>query len=145
VIQFKYHGEWARAEALGRALAAVAADLRPCDGLVPVPLHSSRLRQRGFNQSLMLARHASAVLSVPVLDVLSRARRTRAQVHLAAAERASNVRDAFALATGESVLGKSLILIDDVVTTGATLTACADILLQGEAASVSAATLARDR
>jgi ComF family protein len=145
IIQFKYHGEWARADPLGQALAVVAADLMPCDGLVPVPLHASRIRQRGFNQSLLLANCVGEMLSVPVLDILSRVRRTRAQVHLAAAQRAENVRDAFALTSAHPVQGTSLILIDDVITTGATLTSCASALLREGASSVSVATVARDR
>jgi ComF family protein len=144
VVQCKYHGEWARTAQLGRLLATVIADLLPCDALVPVPLHPTRMRQRGFNQSLLLAQHAGQALSVPVADHLFRSRRTEAQVHLAAAERARNVHGAFSVKPGPSLDGASFILIDDVFTTGATLAACADVLLAAGARWVAAGTVARE-
>jgi competence protein ComFC len=143
IIDFKYHGEWARAKPLGEWLAGVAADL-PGDTLVPVPLHPSRLRQRGFNQSLLLAERAAVPMSAPVLDALARLRRTQAQAQLPAAQRAANVRGAFALKPGTHIEGKSVILVDDVMTTGATLTSCASALLEGGASAVMVATLARE-
>lgn len=144
IIDFKYHGEWARAEPLAELLAEAMEDLLPCDGLIPVPLHPSRLRQRGFNQSLLLAQHAAVHRSAPVLDVLARVRRTQAQAQLPAASRDANVRGAFALKPGPSVAGKTVILVDDVLTTGATLTSCAAALLDAGAAGVKVATLARE-
>lgn len=144
VTQFKYHGEWARAAHLGELLATVAADLQPIDTLIPVPLHPARLRHRGFNQSLLLAQKAGAILGVEVQDALIRTRRTDAQVTLGSTQRQANVAGAFAVRRGTVVAGLSIVLIDDVVTTGSTLSACADALREAGASSVRAASIARE-
>lgn len=144
ITECKYHGEWARSALLGTLIAGVAAELAPFDALVPVPLHRARLRHRGFNQSRMLADHAANRLSVPVEDLLVRSRRTEAQARLGAQDRVQNVKDAFVVIAGPGIAGRSLILIDDVITTGATLSACADALRHAGASSVSAVTVARE-
>lgn len=118
--------------------------MHPIDALVPVPLHPARLRQRGFNQSLLLARRAAEVLNVPVEEHLLRTRRTGAQVHLTADERVTNVMGAMALRPGSSIAGRTFVLIDDVITTGSTLGACAAVLSQGGAQQVKAATICRE-
>lgn len=143
ILNFKYHDEWARAEHLGLELAQVVATMPPVDALVPVPLHRSRLRSRGYNQSALLANVAGDIHRVPVLDAISRTRSTAQQTTLSAAERAANVAGAFALAPGFDPAGRSLLLIDDVVTTGSTLNACAELLAEHGAAVVRAVTLAR--
>jgi ComF family protein len=112
--------------------------------LTPVPLHPSRLRQRGFNQSLLLAREVGRTQSIPVVEALIRTRRTNSQVRLGAAERAGNVAGALAVLPGQMVTGRSFLLVDDVITTGATLGACASALLDAGASSVSALTVARE-
>jgi ComF family protein len=131
-------GEWmARA---GRELLADA------DAVVPVPLHWSRLFQRRYNQSAMLAREVSRLAEVPVEDdILLRTRPTRPQVGLARKERAQNVQGAFAIAEGARirVKGKKLVVIDDVLTSGATADACARILRRTGAARVDMLVLAR--
>jgi ComF family protein len=109
------------------------------DAVVPVPLHRSRERARGFNQARELARH----LGVPMRDLLVRIKRTQTQADLPAGERHANVRGAFALRPGSSVDGLVVVLIDDVSTTGATLNACAAVLLDAGAAGVRALTAAR--
>jgi ComF family protein len=144
VVQFKYHGEWARAAHLGEPLAAAVADMRLADALVPVPLHAARLRHRGFNQSLLLAQHAGASLEMEVKEALIRTRRTDAQVNLGSEQRAINVTGAFAVKPNFPVAGLSIILIDDVITTGSTLSACAEVLITDGATSVRAASLARE-
>jgi ComF family protein len=144
VIQLKYHGEWGRAQPLGRDLAHRIASVPAVDALVPVPLHPARLRQRGFNQSLLLARHAGRLLDVNVADVLIRTRQTSAQVSLGAEARAMNVAGAFALRPRHEVAGQSFVLVDDVITTGSTLAACAETLLVAGARAVAAATVARE-
>ncbi len=124
----------------GRAL------LDEADLIVPVPLHRARLFQRRFNQSAELARGVSHLSRVPCApDLLIRTRATRAQVGLSAAARRRNVSGAFALTpgNGEKVVGKHLLLIDDVLTTGATLEACAKRLGAEGALSVDVLTLAR--
>ena len=115
------------------------------DIIVPVPLYKHRLRRRGFNQAAHLARELSRQVRVTVdEDILVRHRPTVSQVDLSAEERRENVRDAFSCVTHGAV-GKHVLLIDDVYTTGSTLGACAVALQRGGAKSVQALTLARAR
>ena len=144
VVQVKYHGEWSRVPHLAPLLAQACADLAPVDALVPVPLHPSRRKQRGFNQTEKLAEELSRELAVPVVLALRRSRRTTPQVRLDAAGRQANVMGAFAVSPGKRVEGKRLLLVDDVITTGATLGACADVLHSAGASSVSVVTVARE-
>ena len=144
MIQFKYHGEWARTEHLAEPLARVIADLQPFDVLVPVPLHPARLRHRGFNQSLLIAQRAAVHLGVEVQDDLIRTRRTDAQVTLGSDQRLANVFGAFAVRGDTELSGLSVVLIDDVITTGSTLSACAEALHKVGASRVMAATIARE-
>ena len=113
--------------------------LAGADAVVPVPLHASRERPRGFNQARELARH----LGPPILDALVRVRRTSAQADLPKTKRDANVRGAFAMKPGTNVKGLVLVLVDDVSTTGATLNACAEPLLAAGASEVRALTAAR--
>jgi len=120
--------------------------LGEADLIVPVPLHRARLFQRRFNQSAELARAVAKRSGVPCTpDLLIRTRSTRAQVGLSASARRRNVSGAFALTPGkgEKVEGKRLLLIDDVLTTGATVEACAKRLGAEGALSVDVLTLAR--
>ena len=119
-------------------------DLQPIDLLVPVPLHPSRLRYRGFNQSLLLAQYVGALLGVEVRDALERTRRTDAQASLGAEQRQANVAGAFAARPDAAVAGLSIVLVDDVITSGATLSACTGELRQAGAKSVSAVSIARE-
>src|SRR5262249_57906386 len=107
---------------------------------VPVPLHPSRRRERGFNQAADLARH----LGVPVVAALRRVRHTSAQAGLPAARRHRNVRDAFSpTQTAASLRDAIVVLVDDVSTTGATLEACARPLREAGVREVRALTAAR--
>jgi ComF family protein len=117
-----------------------AAILGDADVAVPVPLHPSRRRERGFNQAEDLARH----VGLPSVAALRRVRRTPAQADLPAAKRHGNVKGAFVLVRHrQSISGKIVVLIDDVSTTGATLDACAIALKEGGAQEVRALTAAR--
>jgi ComF family protein len=121
---------------------ALAAQLAPriewsFDAIIPIPLHTSRLAERGYNQAGLLA-HALGLECPVVEDVLIRSRATAQQVHLNAIERQENVKDAF------SIVGKVMghvLLIDDVCTTGSTLSAAAQTLRQAGVESVYAATV----
>ncbi len=107
---------------------------------IPVPLHPSRRRQRGFNQAADLARH----LGVPVVAALRRVRATPTQTGLPAGRRHRNVRDAFAVTRAAAALtGATVVVIDDVSTTGATLEACARTLKEVGVSEVRALTAAR--
>lgn len=141
----KYDGRFALARPMGEAMAhALAAWGIAPDALVPVPLHRSRHRQRGFNQSASLACACAEVSGLPVLDrSLARVRRTTAQVRTGGvAARHQNMQGAFVSRGG--VAGRTLLLIDDVCTTGATLRACADALRDGGARRVYALTFAKE-
>lgn len=134
--------------ALGKPLADwMAKQIRlvhHMDIVMPVPLHRSRLRQRGFNQSLLLAYGITEHFSLSIVyDNLIRTRPTRPQVELSADERAKNVRGAFALRHPGDVFDKRILLVDDVFTTGSTLNECAKVLKESGASSVTAFTLAR--
>lgn len=145
VQQVKYHGEWARAEHLAAGMALLVAEFGAVDGLIPVPLHRSRERSRGFNQSLLFATHIGAITGVPVLDVLRRTRKTASQVTLSGDERRENVRDAFGVDPGwVPVPGGAYVVIDDVRTTGSTLGACVEALRVARPASVGVLTFALD-
>lgn len=112
--------------------------------IIPVPLHSSRLRQRGFNQSVLLGQTISKELHLPILpDTLIRIRRTNPQVELSGIERKTNVKDAFAVKYAKRIEGKRILLIDDVMTTGSTMNECAKELKNAGASKVIAVTVAR--
>jgi ComF family protein len=137
----KYEGRRSLARPLGELMRHRGADV--LDGaacVVPVPLHSSRRRERGFNQATDLARQ----LGLPVLGALARTRATSAQTGLPAAQRHRNVRDAFAVTgAGAALVGATVVLVDDVSTTGATLEACARALKRTGVGEVRALTAAR--
>ena len=113
------------------------------DVLIPVPLHKERLRERGFNQALLLVRELSRRTGIPYRKrVLQKKRPTVPQVKLSGVEREKGVRGAFHLLEKEEVEGKSILLVDDVYTTGATVNECARVLLAGGAKRVDVLTLA---
>lgn len=113
------------------------------DALVPVPLHPRRLRERQFNQAALLAEHLSRHSKIPVRGLLRRVRYTGTQTRLDRKGRRQNLRDAFSLRQDADVTDLDLLLVDDVLTTGSTLDACASILLEHGARTVRALTVAR--
>jgi ComF family protein len=144
IARFKYHG----ARRLGRRFAAVLASRvsAPDIALVlPVPLHPRRLRDRGFNQSAVVARHLARSLDRPVaLGAVVRTRDTPSQVGRATvATRAANVAGAFTVPRPAAVRGRSVLLVDDVWTSGATARAVALCLRDAGAAAVDVVTIAR--
>ena len=114
------------------------------DLIVPVPLHSSKQAEREFNQAERLARRLGAAVDLLVDSrLLRRTEPTRTQTQLTRSERADNVRRAFSLKPGASPAGRRIVLIDDVLTTGATTSACAKTLLDAKAEAVCVWTVAR--
>jgi ComF family protein len=145
VLALKYRHNRALAEPLADLMSrAWPADL-PADALLmPVPLSLIRMRERGFNQAELLARGLGRRRGLPVaVGGLLRTRATRPQVGLNAVERRSNMTGAFAASGGTARRGAAIILIDDVCTTGATLSACAEALQQDGARDIWAYTLTR--
>jgi len=149
IHQFKYRDRPQLAAPLGRLLAVYAREQAPAlnglkfDALLAVPMHPVRQRIRGYNQSARLARVLSQELSLPLCtDALARIRPTRPQVGLSAEARRTNLRGAFAVKQAEAVAGKTLLLIDDVVTSGSSLYECSVTLKAAGAAAVYALTLA---
>jgi ComF family protein len=112
----------------------------PIDLVIPVPLHKAKKAKRGYNQSMLIAAGISDILGIPASDeVLVRTRNTESQTNKTRAERVANMRDAFELR--EAVTGKHILLCDDVLTTGATLEACALALLKDKTVKISLATV----
>ncbi|MFA6929978.1 MAG: ComF family protein [Lentisphaeria bacterium] len=112
--------------------------------LVPVPLHWSRLWKRGFNQSALLAELIGKSLQIPVCHALRRCRRTSQQAGLSKEERGKNLKNAFGIRQAQTIQNQSILLIDDVFTTGNTLHEATRILLHNGAAEVNVLTVARD-
>jgi ComF family protein len=149
ITRFKHSAKWP----FGRLLAELLArslqhrfdeDLDRPDVLVPVPLATKRLRQRGFNQAAMLARWLGSSLDIPCDErLLLRVQDTSAQQELKADARKKNLRNAFALAPDAPIKGRHLALVDDVLTTGATAQALARLLMDAGAARVDVYCLAR--
>ena len=144
VVALKFRADFQPARTLG-ALMAERLAARPAplpDLLIPVPLHPSRLQRRGYNQALEVARELAARLSLPWrADLARRVRVTREQTDLTAAERRSNVRGVFA--ADRRVRGRHVALLDDVITTGATIAELAHVMRKAGAARVEAWAVAR--
>ena len=140
VHALKYEGRRSVARPLAVLLAEYGAPvLAGADVAVPVPLHRSRRRARGFNQAAEIARH----LPIPMQELLRRVRATPSQTDLPAAQRHANVRHAFAIRRSLRLHNRVVVLVDDVSTTGATLEACARVLRDAGAREVRALTIAR--
>jgi ComF family protein len=145
VLALKHADRTHLARALGGWMRRAGAEvLDGADLVLPVPLHWTRLFARRYNQAGLLAHAIRAAGGPPVApDWLVRRRRTPSQGRLGAAARARNVRGAFALRPGRSIRGKRIVLIDDVLTTGATVEECARVLSRAGAEFVGVLTLAR--
>lgn len=141
--RLKFHRDFAAGRVLAQCMADRFGGLPRPDAIVPIPLHASRLRQRGYDQALELARLLGRALDAPVrADVLRRNKATHAQSRLDASARQRNLRDAFGVDAGRHVPAH-VVLVDDVMTTGATLHAAALALRDAGAARVEAWVCAR--
>ncbi|WP_035484737.1 ComF family protein [Geminicoccus roseus] len=147
ILAMKHRAKLQAVQAFGAWMTRAAADYRSADGLVPVPLHRWRMLHRGFNQSCLLARMVGRTIGLPVLDqVLVRVRATPSQQGLGGVERARNMgRGVFDVPERRRSLvqGRKLVLVDDVLTTGSTLSACAEALRRAGATNVDVLVLAR--
>ena len=142
IHQFKFNGKVGLDRPLGKLLEqAIDADLH-IDLLVPVPLQRKRLRQRSYNQALLLAREVARIRKMTVAnDLLVKIRETESQQGLSAKERVKNLQGSFKLQ--KNLSGQKVLLIDDVMTTGATVAACSRVLIEGGAAKVYVAVIGR--
>ncbi len=140
VQAFKYSGKTEVGELLGLALSELVRQdemLSAANVVCPVPLHPARLRERGFNQSLLLAAAISMSTDIPLIELIIRVKNTSTQTRKPnPAQRLKNLAGAFRLRRDVDVRGKRVLLVDDVMTTGATLDQAAVPLLKGGAASV---------
>ncbi len=141
------------ARVLGRLLAKAMARLEPSlppgtSSVVSVPLHKRKLAERGFNQAELVAKTALKQLAMPerfrmVTGVLVRRRETSSQIGLTSHQRRENLRGAFVVANPTQVAGKNILLVDDVFTTGTTVSECAKVLRRAGASGVWVVTIAR--
>lgn len=139
---FKFGGDLRAGRWLGQRLGRALAEAGTLDvgAVVPVPLHRVRMRERGFNQSEVIGREVARSLGVPLVLALSRRRNTRAQSLLQRQERLENVREAFVATT--RLENTPVLLVDDVLTTGATLASCADGLREAGSGPIVGAAIA---
>lgn len=146
VRRLKYSQQRHLVEPLARLLLeCLAARPLAVDAVVAVPLDGARARERGYNQAALLAAPVAAALGVPAEPtLLRRTRPTRPQVGLSARERRANVRGAFDCPDPGALAGRRVLVVDDVMTTGATLEACADALIAAGAGAVWGLVVARD-
>ncbi|QOD91154.1 ComF family protein [Lysobacter sp. CW239] len=141
--RFKFHHDLAAGRLLSQMMVEAFSPLSRPDALIPIPLHRARLRRRGYDQALELARPLADALAIPLLDdALLRPRATAPQSRLDAAGRQRNLRGAFTVRPGAD-LPAHVVLVDDVMTTGATLHAAAIVLRRAGAARVDAWVAAR--
>lgn len=149
LYELKYHGNKEVGEVMGRIMAAELLPSRFFEGvdlIIPVPLHQRKERQRGYNQSACVARGIADITGLPVYaHLMVRDRYTETQTHKGQYERWENVRNLFVCSSPELLENKHVLLVDDVLTTGATIVSCADALHAISGLRVSVLTLALAR
>ena len=144
IHNFKFNAQPYFADMLGKAVAGCAMGLPNTrfDLVTFVPTHPARIRERGYDQAFLIAKWAAKALGLPCVKAARKAVNNRPQSSLSAAERAANARGAYSVPKTAAVAGKNVLLVDDVLTTGATLTACADALMSAGAEAVYGAAAA---
>lgn len=147
IHQFKYQNRKETAVFMGRLMGSMLQQsifYSQIDGIIPVPLHSKKQMLRGYNQSELLSEGMADILHIPIIKKgLVRMEATESQTKKSRLERWQNVKDAFQVTEPVAIKGKHLLLVDDVITTGATIEACAEALLQVPGVKVSIAALAK--
>ncbi len=145
IHRFKYQGKTACLPSFARFAQNLPqlAEVEGADWIVPVPLHPTRLRERGFNQALLLARAFFPKDRRVTANLLVRSRPTEPQTSFNGGARRTNLKNAFAVVKPQQLAGKKILLVDDVFTTGTTVNECARVLKKAGAAEVMVLTLAR--
>jgi len=146
ILNFKFHDHTENAPFLARWLLLGGKDIFAAgvDVIIPIPLHYSRMIKRRYNQSALLAKELSKICGIPAdYSAVIRHRKTRPQIEFSGSERTRNVKGAFSVKHPENLRDRRILLIDDVMTTGATLKECALACLAAGAASVDTLTVAR--
>ncbi len=146
VLDFKFHDRTDLATLLAKMLYVAGKDIFSAgvDVIVPVPLHYTRLLKRRYNQSALLAKELGRLTGIKVCyNVVIKNKRTKPQVECSGVERLNNIKGAFKIREPELIKDKRILLIDDVLTTGATLTECARVIRKARPRSVDNLTLAR--
>jgi len=145
IRELKYHSMWKIGIELGGEFGRLLKYIPGFgyDAILPVPIHAARKRERGYNQAEMISRGISRETGIPVdIRIIRRKKYTTTQTKLSKEARRKNVSRVFEVVKGAGTQGKSFLLVDDVLTTGSTLNACAEALLESGARRVDAATLA---
>ncbi len=146
IHQFKYNKKFLIGKFLGKNLGfALIEKIKQwnIDMIIPVPLHHLKKAERGYNQSLYIAKGISAVVKIKVDDrIIKRKRFTKSQTTLNLEEREQNIKDAFSLRSRTKIAGKNILLVDDVITTGSTIRECGRLLIENGASQIYAASTA---
>ncbi|MGD1006646.1 MAG: ComF family protein [Ignavibacteriaceae bacterium] len=142
----KYNGRFSIGTYLGEQLGNILMNKTSeweIDIIIPIPLHQLKKTERGYNQSFYIAKGVGRKLNIPVkLNIVKRKKFTQSQTTMNIAEREENIRNAFIINNSDWISGKNILLIDDIITTGATMSECGRILLDAGAASIYAASTA---
>jgi ComF family protein len=146
IHSLKYNNKFQVGIFLGKILAAKIQSNRPnwkIDLIIPIPLHQLKKAERGYNQSYYIAKGMSKFLNVPCSDrIVKRKKYTESQTTMTLTERQENISDAFKIRNKNVVNGKTILLIDDVITTGATVSECGTVLLKSGAKKIYSASIA---
>jgi ComF family protein len=144
--QLKYHGKKEVGVLMGKMIAGKLLNsnrFMNLDAVIPLPLSAKKEKQRGYNQSAMIADGIAEILMIPVLkDAITRTRATESQTHKNRIERWENMKDVFSLVDVRQITNKNILLVDDVITTGATSEACGANLLKAEGLTLNIASVA---
>lgn len=146
IYSYKYYNKPYFYKLFGNLLVSYmnSTNYKDFDCVVAVPLHSSKMRKRGYNQSELLAKHISEKLSIPYVDALKRTKKTIKQSEQSKLERRKNLKDAFEIKKStDKIINRSVLLVDDIYTTGSTVNECSKVLINYGASKVYVITIAR--